>query len=356
MERRDTEELLLKVRDLRKLFPVSKGIVGALLRRPQQTVHAVDGVSFDLKKGEILALAGESGSGKTTAALACTGLIGPSEGEIVLEGEDVWDLANDSNRRKELRRKVQIIFQDPYQSLNPRQTVLSALQEPVDVHDLAHDEQSKMKMIIDALEDVGLRPPLQFVNRYPEELSGGQRQRLVIASALILRPRLLVADEPVSMLDVSIRAEILNLLLKLRDQHNMGIIYITHDLATAAHISDRLAVMYMGIIVEIGPTKIVLNDPQHPYTKALISVLPEPNPRSKRERTLLKGEAPNAMEIPAGCRFHPRCPVAIDVCKENVPNLEQIDRDHLMACGLPFWGSTAEESEKSFDPDPVLQG
>ena len=356
MEARGEEGLLLKVRDLRKLFPVSNGIAGALLRRPERFVHAVDGVSFDLKKGEILALAGESGSGKTTAALACAGLISPSGGEIALEGEDVWELANDRDRRKELRRKVQIIFQDPYQSLNPRQTVLSTLTEPLEVHNLAADKRDKMERISKVLEDVGLRPASQFINRYPQELSGGQRQRLVIASALILRPKLLVADEPVSMLDVSIRAEILNLLLRLRDEHNMGIIYITHDLATAAYIADRLAVMYLGVIVEIGPTMTVIKNPQHPYTRALLSVLPVPNPRRMRKKTLLSGETPNAMEIPSGCRFNPRCPDAIEVCKEKVPHLEQIDTDHLMACGLPFWGSTAEESERSLDPDPGLQG
>jgi len=326
-------ELLLEVKDLRKLYPISRGIVGSLRRQPKQWVHAVDGISFDLNPGEILALVGESGSGKTTTGLCTLGLIEPSEGQIYLQGEDVYEVAH-SRKRKELRRKAQIIFQDPYESLNPRQTVFQAVSEPISVHNLVSDQNDKVQMVITALEDAGLKPPKDFLNRYPQELSGGQRQRVVIASAVVLNPLYLVADEPVSMLDVSIRAEILNLLLRLRDEHNITMVYITHDLASAAYIADQVAVMYLGTIMEKGPVQEVLSNPQHPYTKALMSVIPSPNPLRRRKRIVLKGETPNPIDLPPGCRFHPRCPVALPVCAEVVPRFENLGEHHQAACLL----------------------
>ncbi len=325
---------VLQVQNLRKLFPVSRGIVGTLTRKPQRWVHAVDDVSFEMKRGEILALVGESGSGKTTTALCATGLIAATEGRILLEGQDVLEMAGDRKRRKELRRKAQVIFQDPYESLNPRQKVFDTVAEPLEVHNLVSDEGEKLELVTAALDDAGLKPPSGFFDRYPQELSGGQRQRVVIASGLVLHPRMLVADEPVSMLDVSIRAEILNLLLRLRDQHGITILYITHDLATAAFLADRVAVMYLGIIVEIGPAKKVLTNPFHPYTRALMSVIPVPNPRRRKERTVLKGETPNPIDLPSGCRFHPRCPLAEADCERLVPALAEVDPDHFMACGV----------------------
>lgn len=324
---------ILEVMNLRKLFPLHRGIVGSILRRPQRWVHAVDGVSFDLQKGEILALVGESGSGKTTIGLCTLGLIEPTEGKILLQGEDIVELAH-GPRKQELRQKAQLIFQDPYESLNPRQTVYRAVSEALGVHKLAKNEKQKLEIVVSTLEDVGLMPPSTFLHRYPEQLSGGQRQRVGIASALALNPSILVADEPVSMLDVSIRAEILGLLLRLRIEHEISIIYITHDLASAAFISDRVAVMYLGKIVEIGPANVVLKDPLHPYTKALMSVIPIPNPRRRQERIVLKGETPNPIDLPSGCRFHPRCPVAVERCINVQPELTNAGDHHQAACLL----------------------
>ncbi len=325
------DEIVLKVSNLRTLFPVSRGIVGTLLFRPRRYVHAVDGVSFSVARGEILGLVGESGSGKTTTALSILGLVEPTEGEILFNGQSVSELVH-SRERLRLRQQMQIIFQDPYESLNPRQTVFATVAEPLEVHRLVKTRAETVERVRVALDAAGLKPPEAFFHRYPQELSGGQRQRVVIASALVLNPQLLVADEPVSMLDVSIRAEILNLLLQLRDQRGITILYITHDLATAAYFTDRVAVMYLGKIVEIGPTKTVLNDPRHPYTQALLSVIPVPNPRRRRKRTILEGETPNPIDLPPGCRFHPRCPVATAQCSQAEPELCNVGTDHQVAC------------------------
>jgi len=331
---RASEHALLEVKDLRKLFPISRGIVGSLLRQPPRVVHAVDGISFQIKKGEILSMVGESGSGKTTCALCCTGLQPISEGEILLEGKNVFEMEEDRQQRRKLRQSVQMIFQDPYESLNPRQTVFDTVAEPLETHHLVSCKEEKIERVLNALEEAGLKPPQEFFDRLPQELSGGQRQRVAIASGLVLHPKLLIADEPVSMLDVSIRAEILNLLLRLRDEHDITILYITHDLATTAHIADRVAVMYLGVIVEIGPAKTVIETPFHPYTKALMSVIPVPNPRRRRTRLVLEGETPNPINVPSGCRFHPRCPVAIDECSRIVPALEEVEPGHFKACIL----------------------
>jgi oligopeptide/dipeptide ABC transporter ATP-binding protein len=326
-------EMVLQVNNLRTLFPVSRGIVGTLLARPRRHVHAVDGVSFSVAKGEILGLVGESGSGKTTMALNALGLVEPTEGEILFSGQSVPELVHSGERlRMGLRRRMQIVFQDPYESLNPRQTVFATVAEPLEVHRLVKSREEKVERVKAALDEAGLKPPETFFDRYPQELSGGQRQRLVIAGALVLNPQFLVADEPVSMLDVSIRAEILNLLLQLRDEHGITILYITHDLATAAYFTDRVAVMYLGRIVEIGPTETVLSDPRHPYTQALLSVIPVPNPRRRRKRMILTGETPNPIDLPSGCRFHPRCPAASDQCSQTEPHLQPVGDNHQVAC------------------------
>lgn len=330
-QRRQGDEIVLQVSNLRTLFPVSRGVVGTLLFRSPRYVHAVDGVNFSIMRGEILGLVGESGSGKTTTALNVLGLVEPTEGEVLFNGQSVPALMH-SRERLRLRRQMQIIFQDPYESLNPRQTVFETVAEPLEVHRLVKNPAEKIERVNAALNDAGLKPPEAFFKRYPEELSGGQRQRVVIAGALVLNPQLLVADEPVSMLDVSIRAEILNLLLQLRDERGITILYITHDLATAAYFTDRVAVMYLGRIVEIGPTETVLRDPKHPYTQALLSVIPVPNPRRRRKRMILEGEIPNPIDLPSGCRFQPRCPIAFDQCSQTEPQLKSVSANHQVAC------------------------
>lgn len=322
---------VLSIQDLYKQYPIPRGIVGSITRQEKKKVHAIDGISVDLKQGEILALVGESGSGKTTTGLCALGLETPTKGKIMLDGEDMTELLT-RKRRKELRRKAQIIFQDPYESLNPRQTIYEAIVEPLKAHHIGDTQEERTQIVKESLEAAGLKPAESFFDRYPEELSGGQRQRVVIACGLVLRPQLLVADEPVSMLDVSIRAEILNLLLKLRNDYGITIIYITHDLATAAYVADKVAVMYLGVIVEYGPADKVLYNPYHPYTKALMSVIPVPNPCQREKRQVLKGETPDPVSLPSGCRFHPRCPIAIEDCSRSIQEFRDIEKDHFVMC------------------------
>jgi len=324
-----SESSILEVRNLRKLFPVE----GARLwRAADKYVHAVDDVSFELGRGEVLALVGESGCGKSTLALTLMGLEVSTSGTIVFEGKDVTHLKGPA--MKEMRRHIQMVFQDPYESLNPLMTVGELVAEPLLVHRLAQDKPEQSVRVHQALEDSGLKPAGTFVNRFPHELSGGQRQRVVIAGALVMEPTTLLADEPVSMLDVSIRAEILNLLAQLRATRGISILFITHDLATAAYFADRVVVMYLGRIVEIGPMRDVLAAPAHPYTRALLSVIPVPNPRQRRERIILQGDPPNPIDLPRGCRFHPRCPVARPLCCEQDPVLQQLNAGHQAACVL----------------------
>lgn len=320
---------LLRVEALRKLFPVKQTGFGRDARRH---VHAVDGVSFDLGRGEVLALVGESGCGKSTLALTLMGLETPTAGRILFEGRDVTALP--ARDLKALRRRIQMVFQDPYESLNPMMTIGEIIAEPLQVHRLATGKQERAERVRQALEDAGLKPADEYIDRYPHQLSGGQRQRVVIAGALVLEPVLLLADEPVSMLDVSIRAEILTLLAELRASRSISILFITHDLATAAHFTDRVAVMYLGRIVEIGPTRQVLSHPTHPYTKALLSVIPVPNPRLRQDRIILQGDPPNPVDLPSGCRFHPRCPAAQDLCHQQDPALHEGADRHQTACLL----------------------
>ncbi|NUQ38803.1 MAG: ABC transporter ATP-binding protein [Caldilineales bacterium] len=319
----------LSVTDLHKHFHLGHtGLFGGEAR----VVRAVDGVSFDLAQGEILALVGESGCGKSTLALALMHLEQPTGGRIEFEGREITHVGG--AERKALSRRMQMMFQDPYESLNPTQTIGEIVAEPLAVHKLAPDRAERQRRVQQALEDAGLRPAQNFIHRYPHELSGGQRQRVVIAGALVLEPTLLLADEPVSMLDVSIRAEVLNLLAELRQTRGISVLFITHDLGTVSYFADRVAVMYLGRIVEIGPTPAVLLNPQHPYTKALLSVVPVPNPRLRRQRLILQGETPNPIAIPAGCRFHPRCPAAMPACRESDPAFVAVSEGHQAACLL----------------------
>ncbi|CAG0958487.1 sulfate transport system ATP-binding protein [Anaerolineales bacterium] len=322
-------ENLLEIRGLKKYFDAGRP---TLFSRQSKYVHAVDGVSLNLRRSEVIALVGESGCGKSTLSLLLIGLEEPTEGNILFEGRDITHLKE--HERKELRRKIQMVFQDPYESLNPTQTIEEIINEPLLVHGIAKDKKERDGRVTKAMEDAGLKPAEVYLKRFPHELSGGQRQRVVIAAALVLEPEILLADEPVSMLDVSIRAEIINLLAELRITRQIAVIFITHDLGSVGFFADRVAVMYLGRIVEIGTMLEVLEKSQHPYTKALLSVIPVPNPRLRRERIILQGETPNPIDLPTGCRFHPRCPVAMPICRDSDPPFVTLSDTHSAACLL----------------------
>jgi oligopeptide/dipeptide ABC transporter ATP-binding protein len=329
---------LLEVEGLVTRYPIARGLYGALTRQPKLTVQAVNGVSFSVGAGEMVALVGESGCGKTTTAQTVIRMVESEAGSIRFRGTEIGSLG--ARELRPLRREIQIIYQDPYESLDPRFTVRDTIEEPIRVHGLVSSSAAREELVHEAMERAGLTPPELFIDRYPHELSGGQRQRVAIAAALVLEPKLLIADEPVSMLDVSVRAGILALLDGLRKE-GMGVLMITHDLSTAAHFADRIAVMYLGRIVEEGPAKQVVRNPQHPYTKALISVVPRRDPDQQTVPQILQGETPNPVRMPSGCHFHPRCPVAEDRCKEVDPELQEVegaDPGHRAACillGMP---------------------
>jgi len=325
-------ETIVEVDELRKWFPVRRGLADIILRRPPMFIKAVDGVSFSIKQGEIFCLAGESGCGKTTTGRLILRLEEPTAGKISFKGKDITSL--DERELIEFRRKAQIIFQDPYESLNPHMRVIDIVSEPLSIHKLVHSREEVIERVAKALEDVALKPPEEFMYRYPHELSGGQRQRIAIARAIILQPEFIVADEPVSMLDMSIRAEILDLMLGIRDRYGMAYLFITHDLAVAKHICDRIAIMYLGKIVELGEATEVIDNPLHPYTKALTAAIPVPDPRVKIGEIPIKGEVSSPINPPSGCRFHPRCPYAMDICREKEPNLKEVEKGRKVACHL----------------------
>jgi len=324
---------ILRVEKLRKWFPVRLGFFSSLVKKERLYVKAVDNVSFDVKKEEIFGLAGESGSGKTTTGKCILRLIDPTEGRIIFKGKDISSL--EQQKLKNFRRKIQMIFQDPYESLDPRMTVESIISEPLHVLGLVKNAEEAAEKVKGILSEVGLSPPEQFIFRYPHELSGGQRQRVAVARAFVVNPEFIVADEPVSMLDVSIRAEILKLMLSLIKEYQTAFLYITHDLALAKHLCHRIAIMYLGKIMEKGTTEQVIDTPLHPYTKALIAAVPIPDPTARRTEIVIKGEIPSPINPPSGCRFHTRCPEFIgEICKKQEPELVEIERGHFVACHL----------------------
>ncbi len=323
---------LVEVRNIKKWFPVQTSFVETLLSRKIDHVRAVDGVSFDIRRGEVFGLAGESGSGKTTMGRLIVRLVDPTEGHILFDGIDVATIA--PGKMRELRRRMQVIFQDPTASLNPRMKVGEAIGHGLLIHGIARGEEKRQR-VIEIMEKVGLTPAATLYEKYPHQLSGGQRQRAVIARALVLQPELVVADEPIAMADVSVRALLLKLMMDLKDEFDLTYLYITHDLATAKYVCDRIGIMYLGKIVEMGPLLEVYSRPLHPYTEALLAAVPVPDPRALREKALPEGEIPNPVNPPPGCRFHPRCAFAEDICKQEEPPLQhEGDGDHLVACHL----------------------
>jgi len=324
-------ESIVRVENLKKWFPVRMGFFRTLVSRTQLYVKAVDGISFDIRKAEIFGLAGESGSGKTTTGRVLLKLTDPTGGRIHFSGQDVTHMK--LKDFKPLRRRMQMIFQDPYESLNPQMTIRSIVEEPLIIQGIVGRDMEER--VFRALEDVDLIPPEEFLSRYPHELSGGQRQRVAVARALILNPEFIVADEPVSMLDVSIRAGILDLMADLIDKYGMSFLYITHDLAVSRHVCNRIAIMYLGKIVEKGFVDDIIKEPLHPYTKALISAVPVPDPTSKRIEVQVKGEIPSPVNPPSGCRFHTRCPAFIgDICRAREPPIVEVEKGHYVACHL----------------------
>jgi oligopeptide/dipeptide ABC transporter ATP-binding protein len=318
-------ETLLTVNDLKVHFPITKGI----LSRTSGYVYAVDGISFALKEGETLGIVGESGCGKTTAGLAILRLIEPTDGRVVFQGKDISRMTK--QEKQNLRRKMQIIFQDPYSSLNPRMTLNRTLSDPMKIHGIYNGAERKERVAY-LLEKVGLTP--EQGRRYPHEFSGGQRQRIGVARALVLNPQVIVGDEPVSALDVSIQAQIINLLIDLQDEFKLSYIIISHDLAVVEYICDRIAVMYLGKIMEMAAYRDIYANPKHPYTQALLSAVPVPDLSAKSKRIILGGDVPSPINPPSGCRFHPRCPHCMDICPQEEPELNNLADEHWVACHL----------------------
>jgi oligopeptide/dipeptide ABC transporter ATP-binding protein len=322
----EEQEKLLEIKNLKKYFPVKEGV----FRRTVAHVKAVDDISFHIKKGETLGLVGESGCGKSTAGRTILRLLEATEGEIWFEGKNLLDL--DKRELREMRKEMQIIFQDPYASLNPRMTVADIVGEPIDIHNLASSKKERNDRVAEILDTVGLGP--EYMKRYPHEFSGGQRQRIGVARALAVDPSLIIADEPVSALDVSIQAQVINLLQDLQTDFDLTYLFIAHDLSVVKHISDRVAVMYLGKIVELADKKELFDDPKHPYTQSLLSAIPVADPTYEKERIILEGDVPSPVDPPSGCRFHPRCPYAMDVCSEIEPEFKEYGEGHFAACHL----------------------
>ncbi len=324
-------EDLITINNLIKHFPLQKGLLDRFFSREKGYVRAVDGVSFSIKKGEVLGLVGESGCGKTTTGRLILRLLEPTSGDITYNGQSVFSVAK--KEMEKMREKMQIVFQDPYASLSPRMSIGKAIEHPLQIHS-SHDKAARKKICVRIMEKVGLEPAEFLYKKYPHQLSGGQRQRVVIARALITNPEFVVADEPIAMADVSVRALILELMAQLRKEFDLTYLYITHDLATCKYICDRVAIMYLGKIVEIGPLEDVFQNPIHPYTATLLEAVPVPDPKYRRTEPIPKGEIPSAINPPPGCSFHPRCHYAGSMCSVEEPVLKKMHKAHWVACPM----------------------
>jgi peptide/nickel transport system ATP-binding protein len=322
---------LVEVNALTKYFPVQKSFIEAAFARRRDYVHAVDGIDFNVDKGETFGLVGESGSGKTTTGRLLVHLDVPTSGQIRFDGEDLEKSSQDSLKR--FRRRAQMIFQDPSAALNPRMRIGQAIKHGLEIQEIG-TEQERRQQALQVLEKTGLTPPGTFYDKFPHQLSGGQRQRVVIGRAMILNPEFVVADEPVAMVDVSIRAQILDLMVSFKKEFGLTYVFITHDLATANYFCDRIAIMYLGKIAEVGLRDEVFKSPKHPYTVALMSAIPVPDPKHKHQKQIPRGEIPSPINPPSGCRFHPRCPFAFDRCSKEEPEMRKLSDTHYVACHL----------------------
>jgi peptide/nickel transport system ATP-binding protein len=328
------KDVAVEVADLVKHFPLKLGFFASLRVKNPPAVRAVDGVSFNIMENEVFGLVGESGCGKTTTGRCILRLVEPTGGKITFKETDVTGLSPQQMRR--MRRRMQIVFQDPYESLNPRMSTYDILAEPLQLQQATGSPEEVDEKVAQILEDMGLVPPEEFMYRFPHELSGGQRQRVAIGRAFILDPEFIVADEPVSMLDASIRSEVVKLMQTMVANRGITFLYITHDLALTRYLCNRIAVMYLGKVVEVGPSEEIIDKPHHPYAEALIAAVPVPDPTLKRTKILIKGEVPSPVNPPSGCRFHPRCPYSKDKCRQEEPMLVNSGKNRVAACHFPL--------------------